>query len=151
MSCDLLYHDSMCSPGHCIWGPRIFSYRVNFGQLSLSVDIRLGGGSWNPSDSHTSIPLTHKWSSAPSAQGSRFLPAPAPPFWVSGQVSEVVLVVMNPPAKAGGTGSIPALGRSPGGGKGNPLQCSCLENPMDRGAWRATVWGHKESDTTEAT
>ena len=47
-------------------------------------------------------------------------------------------------------GSIPGWGRSPGGGHGNPLRYSCLENPMDRGAWRAT--GHevsKESDTTE--
>ena len=44
----------------------------------------------------------------------------------------------------------PRLGRSPGEGHGNPLQYSCLENPMDRGAWRATVHrGHKESDTTE--
>ena len=34
-------------------------------------------------------------------------------------------------------------------GKGNPLHCSCLENPMDRGAWWASVWGHKESDLTE--
>ena len=43
---------------------------------------------------------------------------------------------------AGATGdvsSIPGLGRSPGGGSGNPLQYSCLENPMDRGAWQATV------------
>ena len=41
----------------------------------------------------------------------------------------------------------------PGGGYGNALQCSCLENPMDRGAWWATVYGvsHRESDTTEAT
>ena len=37
------------------------------------------------------------------------------------------------------TGSIPGLGRSPGGGRGNPLESSCLENPMDRGAWRAIV------------
>ena len=36
-------------------------------------------------------------------------------------------------------GSIPGSGRSPGGGHGNPLQCSCLENPLDRGAWRAIV------------
>ena len=42
---------------------------------------------------------------------------------------------------AGGLGSIPGSGRSPGGGNGNPLQYSCLENPMDRGAWRATVHG----------
>ena len=52
------------------------------------------------------------------------------------------------PAKAGDVGSIPGLGRSPGGEHGNPLQCSCLENPMDRGAWQATVHGvPKKSDT----
>ena len=53
-------------------------------------------------------------------------------------------VVKNPPANAGGagdTGSIIELGRSPGGGNGNPLQYSCLGNPMDRGAWWATVQG----------
>ena len=44
-------------------------------------------------------------------------------------------------------GSIPGSGRSPGEAHGNSLQYSCLENPMDRGAWRATVWGRKESDT----
>ena len=47
-------------------------------------------------------------------------------------------------------GLIPGLGRSPGEGNGNPLQYSCLENPMNRGAWQATVHGgHKELDTTE--
>ena len=46
-------------------------------------------------------------------------------------------------------GSIPGSGRSPGGGNGNPLQCSCLENPMDRVTWWASPWGRKESDTTE--
>ena len=51
---------------------------------------------------------------------------------------------------AGDLGSIPGSGRSPGEGNGNPLQYSCLENPMDRGAWQATVHGlSKESDTTE--
>ena len=69
--------------------------------------------------------------------------------------SQVVLVVKNPPASAGDardTGLIPESGRSPGEGNGNPLQYSCLENPMDRGAWQATVHGgHKELDITEAT
>ena len=58
------------------------------------------------------------------------------------KASQVVLVVKNPPANGGDVreaGSIPGLGRSPGGGLGNPLQYSCLENPMDRGARWATV------------
>ena len=58
------------------------------------------------------------------------------------RASQVAPVVKNPPANAGDirdAGSIPALGRSAGGGHGNPLQCSCLENPMDRGAWQAMV------------
>ena len=50
-------------------------------------------------------------------------------------------VVKNPPANAGGPGLIPGLGRSPGKGDGNPLQYSCPGNPMDRGAWWATVHG----------
>ena len=57
-------------------------------------------------------------------------------------IVQVALVVKNPPANAGDardTGLIPGWGRSPGGGHGNPLQYSCLENSMDRGAWRATV------------
>ena len=53
-----------------------------------------------------------------------------------------MLVVKNLPANEGDTkdtGSIPGWGRSPGGGHGRPLQYSCLENPMDRGAWQAVV------------
>ena len=57
-------------------------------------------------------------------------------------------VVKNLPANAGDTILIPVLGRSPGGGNDNPLQYSCLENSMDRGAWRATVHGAVESDMT---
>ena len=56
--------------------------------------------------------------------------------------TQVALVLKNQPANVGDItdeGSIPASGRSPGGGHGNPLQYSCLENPMDRGAWWATV------------
>ena len=57
--------------------------------------------------------------------------------------SQVGVVVTNPPANARGVreaeaGWIPGLGRSPGGGQGNPFQYSCLKNPMDRGAWQAT-------------
>ena len=48
---------------------------------------------------------------------------------------------------AGDLGSIPGLGRSPGGGNGNPLQYSCLENSMDRGAWQATVHGVAKNQT----
>ena len=48
-------------------------------------------------------------------------------------------VVKNPPANAGDASLIPGWGRSPGGGNGNPVQYPCLENPMDRDAWRATV------------
>ena len=62
-------------------------------------------------------------------------------------------VVKNLPAKAGDTrdvGLIPGSGRSPGEGHGNRLQYSCLENPMDRGAWRATVHRSQKSwDMTE--
>ena len=51
---------------------------------------------------------------------------------------------------AGDLSSIPRLGRSPGGAHGNPVQCPCLESPVDRGAWWAAVHGgHKESGTTE--
>ena len=59
-------------------------------------------------------------------------------------------MVKNPPANTGDrrdTGSVPGLERSPGGCHGNPLQHSCLENPMDRGAWQATVHGVAKSQT----
>ena len=62
-------------------------------------------------------------------------------------------MVRNPPANprdTGDSGSIPGLGGFPGGGNGNPVQYSCLENSMEREAWQATVHGgQKESDTTE--
>ena len=63
-------------------------------------------------------------------------------------------MVKNPLANAGDirdAGSIPGLGISPGGGHGNPLQYSCLENPKDRGVRQATVHGVTELDTTKVT
>ena len=66
------------------------------------------------------------------------------------RASQVALAVKNLTANAGDlreVGLIPGLGRSPGGGRGNPLQYSCLENPMDRGAWWATVHGVTKSPT----
>ena len=63
-------------------------------------------------------------------------------------VSQVAIVVKNPPPNAGDAGnmgSIPGLGTFPGVGSSNPFQYSCLENPMDRGAWRATVHGVTKS------
>ena len=63
--------------------------------------------------------------------------------------SPLVLVVKNPPASAvdAEVCSIPGSGRSPGGRRGNPLQNSCLDNPMDREAWQATVHGVTQSWT----
>ena len=63
-------------------------------------------------------------------------------------------MVKNLPANSGDPGDaglIPGSGRSSGGGHGNPLQYSCLENPTYRGTWRATIHRVAESDTTEAT
>ena len=68
--------------------------------------------------------------------------------------SQVALVVKNPPANAGDVkdvGSVSGSGRFPGGWHGYPLQYSCLENPMDRGAWQAAVHRIAEPDTTEVT
>ena len=83
------------------------------------------------------------WNRSPNLFGLQFLCILA---------SQVALVAKNLPANAGNirdTGSIPGWGRSPGGGHGNSLQYSCLQNPIDRGDWWATVHGVTESDTTE--
>ena len=66
------------------------------------------------------------------------------------RASQVALMVKNPAANAGDTreaDTIPGLGRSPGGGNGNPPQYTCLENPMDRGAWWAKGNGVTKSRT----
>ena len=59
--------------------------------------------------------------------------------------------IKNPPANAGDIGSLPGLGRYPGEGSGNPLQYSCLGNPMDRGSWGVTVYGITKSPHNLAT
>ena len=67
---------------------------------------------------------------------------------VKKRASQLMLVVKNTPANSGDIrdmGSIPGMGRSPGGGYGNPLQYSCLENPMNREAWWATFHGVTKS------
>ena len=60
-------------------------------------------------------------------------------------------MIENPPANLRDPGFLSGSGRSPGGKHGSPLQYSCQENPMDRGAWRTVVHGVTESDTTEVT
>ena len=99
--------------------------------------------------------------------GSEDISMPDLPMWIQSLVpssslhppvcmgpSQVALVVKSLPANVGdirNMGLIPGLGRSPGGRQGNPLQYSCLENPVDRGAWPATVHGVAELYKTEAT
>ena len=68
-------------------------------------------------------------------------------FWEVLGASQVAQGVNNPPAYVGDAGLIPGVRRSPGGGNGNPFQYPCLENPMDRGAWWATVCGVTKSRT----
>ena len=88
---------------------------------------------------------------APALKGSQELHENLRAFGAS----QVALVVKNPPAYAGDVrdvGSIPELGRCPGGEHGNPLQCSCLENHRgQRSLVDYSPWGSKESDTTEVT
>ena len=84
--------------------------------------------------------------------GMKNLPVSWETFFCAPQSFPGDSVVKNLPANAGDSGDvilIPELERSPGEGKGNSIQYSCLENPMERGAWRATVHGvTKELDTT---
>ena len=77
------------------------------------------------------------------------IPVMVLPAWLP-RASQVALEVKNLPASAGDVrdgGSIPGSGRSPGEGHSNPLQYCCLENPVNRGAWRATVHGVAKSQT----
>ena len=70
------------------------------------------------------------------------------PIYITNWASQVALLVKNPPANAEGERDaclIPGSGICPGGGNGNPLHCPCLEDPLDRGAWWATVYGAAKS------
>ena len=68
-------------------------------------------------------------------------------YYENSRASLVAQMVKNLPADAGNSGSIPGSGRSPGEGRGCPLQYSCLDNPMDRGTWQAIVHGVAKSWT----
>ena len=72
-------------------------------------------------------------------------------LYILNQASLVAPIRKESTCNTGDPGSIPGSGKSPGEKNGYPLQYSCLENPMDRGAWWATVhaWGRKESGTTD--
>ena len=116
-------HSSWCSLGHCTF------HVLGHGD---------GAGC---SGSHLSGPVIHRKSFTLT-------------LWVWCHVpqhlSQVALVVKSPPATAGDPrtlGSVPGSGRSPGGGHGSPLQYSCLEDPKDRGAWRAAVHGVAKNRT----
>ena len=104
----------------------------------LAPCVFLGFSATSGFSSNSTIPL---WVSIPDALDSVV-------YTLQYLVSRVFpggSVVKNLPANAGDLGLIPRLGRSPRGGNGNPLQYSCLENPMDRGAWRAAVRGVTKS------
>ena len=125
-------------PGH------LFSYRFPWSSL-ISWQLLVRGPPLHPSSTGCPQPP-----SSASARSSPRLLLWAQQHLVANNVSQV----KNPPANSGDmrdVGSIPGSGRSPGGGHGNPLQYSCLENLMDRGTWWATVHEiTKESDTTES-
>ena len=112
---------------HIFTHTRIYMKQVTIGTYCIAQGTLLSALWWS------------KWEGNPKKRG-----------YVYTKASQVVLGVKNLAAKAGNIrdmGSIPGLGRSPGEGNGNPLQYSCLENPMDRGAWWVTVHRATKSQT----
>ena len=115
--------------------------------LERPLDVRSEGTGPSPVPSLADCPTGEKLPVVSESQFSHLklrltrLVKPGLPRWLRGKESA---------CNAGDPASIPGSGRSSGEGNGYPLQYSCLENPMDRGDWWATVHGdHKESDTTE--
>ena len=101
--------------------------------------------------SHRTFPFSVSRIGHSCAQREIFLAAGQPgAVWIDQRPLTNLYPEKNPPASAGdmrNVGSVPGSGRSPREGNGSPLQYSCLENPMDRGAWRATVQGATKSRT----
>ena len=118
---------SQCSADHPIWTLLLRHFLLNHSSFMLDL--------WN-----YSLYISH---SVTTFSVSSYC-------WVHSRVLDfpVAQMVKNLPADAGDLGLIPGLGTSPGEGHGNPLQYSCLQKPMDRGAWRA-LCVHKELDMTE--
>ena len=124
--------------GECI--PLLFAvstacpHSLSFGSLSIHLQSQ---------QCHTVLPTPSLWHRIFSYSSS-----PLPHLRIGAFL--MALVVKNPPANAGDMGLIPGLGRSLGGGHGNPLQYSCLKNPQGQKSLEGySPWGLKESDTTE--
>ena len=131
----------------CPCEPQKFSLKKQLSFTALKKKSVWGGTSLNVQWLRLHAPNPEGPGSIPG-QGTRS----CVPQLRSGTSQVVFLVaqrVKNLPASAGDTGSIPGLGRAPGEGNGNPLQYSCLENPMDRSLRGSSLWGRKESDTAK--
>ena len=129
----------------CPCEPQKFSLKKQLSFTALKKKSVWGGTSLNVQWLRLHAPNPEGPGSIPG-QGTRS----CVPQLRSGTSQVVFLVaqrVRNLPAGAGDTGSIPGLGKTPGEGNGNPLQYSCLENPMDRSLRGSSLWGRKESDT----
>ena len=126
--------ESTCNAGDPGFVPGLGRYPggKNGNPLQYScLENPMDGGAWWA----TAHGIAKSW---PQLSDFTFIDTIGLPRWLSGKESA---------CSAGDLGSIPGSGRCPGDGNGNPLQYSCLENPMDRGAWQATVHGVAKSRT----
>ena len=118
------------------------------GAVSRGKDAHCVQGTNGTEQTRSTVGTNCGWESCPFSHflGTRVYR----PWLLLSRASQVALVVKNPPANAGDVRDkrlIPGLGRWPRAGHGNPLQYSCLENPMDRRAWQTTVHGVTKSRT----